>query len=545
MSILSRPVVGIELKDHLAQFVELVPNGSKTRLSAYNRMPLPEGLIVNGEIRDEANLIEALRPLFLKSNPKIGRIKKASLVLPSRLTFVHIFNFPSDFSIKEIQKALPLQAETIIPFSIEDVYWDFSVTKSANQNEQRVIFAAVSKEQADRYARVVQSLGVTPFLFGIELDALASALTAHLQGTELKLVIDLNALTSNFLLMQGSAPVYFFSSNEGMHYLFNELKNGFKINDAASIETWDQLLEKKTSQVIVQKFLEKRFRQGQKIIDQEVQALGLEAVSSVILTGEFSTLTGSLERAQTFFRGLSIEAGDPKHILTVDESRFIKRDEDFKDNKLYSVFFTHVIGVAQRALTYKDTTSVNLLPSSLRARVRNQKLSFMVISFVIVMALINLSVSGYFIYLNQVLNYNRHSLEVQKVNVERKLFGTRYQEIQTALTAFNQEVSTLTSIDSALFSVPATLDQILALMPEGVEVTQLSFEDANLTLELEGVASNREVLFELQKNLEDSPLISEAVLPISNYDQKANISFHLSLTLQFTQLPDYGISTAQ
>jgi len=544
MPIFNSSVVGIELKDHLAQFVELQARGSKTKMSSYNRIHLPKNLIVNGEIKDEQGLIDALATLFSNANPKIGKVKKAALILPSRLTFVHTFTFPSDFSVKEIRKSLPLQAETIIPFSIDDVYWDFSVSKSSGSGELSVVFAAISKEQADRYARVMQALGVTPFIFGIEMDALSSGLTGNLTGERLKLVIDLNALSSNYLLMNGNEVLSFFSSNEGMNSLLKELTGTEKEASKNYFQHWSDLLKKKENVNKMKKFVNRRFKQGQKIIEQD---LGDEAhlLSSVVLTGEFSTLSGSMDLAKMFFKEIAIEAGDPKNGLVVEESRFIKREDDFLENQLYSVFFTHCIGVAKRALVYKDSTTVNLLPSSLRSKVRNQQLSlFISIGLVLIMSA-SLGMASYMTYLHQILNYNRLSLEVQKVNVERKLFGTRYQEIQEALTIFNDEVAALSSIDAALFSVSSTLEEVMALVPAGVTVTKLGFEDANLILDLHGVADTRETLLELQNSFEDSLLIDESVLPISNYDQKSNISFQMNIRLNFTQLPDYGTSTTE
>lgn len=544
MQIISSSVVGIELKDHLAQFVELQPKGTKKRFSSYNRIHLPENLIVNGEIKDEEGLTAALGALFTNANPKIGKLKKAALVLPSRLTFVHTFTFPADFSVKEIRKSLPLQAETIIPFSIEDVYWDFSVSKISESGDQSVVFAAISKKQADRYARVLQSLGVTPFIFGIEMDALASAVRENLKGNQLKLVIDLNALSSNYLLMQGEEVISFFSSNEGMNSLLKEFTGKERSEDQHYFKHWSELLKKKENLAKMKKFVNRRFKQGQKIIEQELED-DSHLLSSVILTGEFSTLSGSMDLAKSFFTDVAIEAGDPKHSLEVDESQFVKREDDFLEDQLYSVFFTHCIGVAQRALVYKDATTVNLLPSSLRSKVRNQQLSVFISIGLVLMMSLNLGIGAYVTYLHQILNYNRLSLELQKENVERKLFGTRYQEIQEALTLFNDEVSTLSSIDAALFSVPSTLDEVVALLPLGVTVSKIGFEDANLTLDLHGVADTRETLLELQNNFQASNLIEEAVLPISNFDQKNDISFQMNIRLNFTQLPDYGTTSTQ
>ena len=465
-------------------------------------------------------------------------------MLPSRLTFSHVFSFPKDFSPKEIQKSLPLQAETIIPFAIDDVYWDFAVHESSNSEDpkQRIVFVAVSKEQADRYARVIQSLGVTPFLFGVEMDALSSAFDSNLTGNDVKLIVDLNSLVANYMLMRGKEILSYFSSNEGMDALFKDLSKGTKTSTVDYFSQWEELLKTPANQAKTKAFLTKRFKQADKILQKEIKDGEIVGIHSIILTGEFSILTGSLELAQSFFKDIQVIAGDPKQSLKVDESHFLKREDGFYNNKIYSVFFTHVIGIAKRALAYKQFSSVNILPTSLKSQVKDQKLSLAMSLFVSAMIVLNSLSAAYAIYLQQSLSYDRLNLEIQKESVEVKLFGTRFKEIQDALTLFNEEVSILTSIDVVLFSIPDTIDSVMALFPSGIEITQVSFEDASLTVDLEGVADTREALLELQNDLESSLLIEEALLPISNYDQKNDISFQMSLRLNFTQLPDYATS---
>ena len=132
------------------------------------------------------------------------------------------------------------------------------------------------------------------------------------------------------------------------------------------------------------------------------------------------------------------------------------------------------------------------------------------------------------------------SIEGEKKSLQQLIFGTRYQEIKNAITDFNSEVSALVSIQNSLFSVPALIDQVSDSLPSGVQISSLSFNDENLSIELSGTAKNRNILLELQNTLEKEPFVEELIAPRSNFDEKTNISFYLQLKLKFAELSQYG-----
>ena len=102
----------------------------------------------------------------------------------------------------------------------------------------------------------------------------------------------------------------------------------------------------------------------------------------------------------------------------------------------------------------------------------------------------------------------------------------------------------LEKINTALFSLPYLLQDIYKLMPEDVAITNYSFSDFDLAVVINGIAPTREKLLETQKNLENATFISEVIAPISNYDEKSQISFLIKIVLDFTQLKQYGYTGA-
>jgi hypothetical protein len=136
--------------------------------------------------------------------------------------------------------------------------------------------------------------------------------------------------------------------------------------------------------------------------------------------------------------------------------------------------------------------------------------------------------------------YLRIQSTAEKSSMQQLIYGTRYQEIKNAITDFNTEVSALMSVQNKLFSTPELLDSIFGAIPNGVTVSSLSFSNENLTVDMSGVAENRDLLLNTQKNLEALPFVEKLIAPLSNFDEKINISFMLKMNLKFTELKPYA-----
>ena len=131
-------------------------------------------------------------------------------------------------------------------------------------------------------------------------------------------------------------------------------------------------------------------------------------------------------------------------------------------------------------------------------------------------------------------------LESRKASIEQMVYGTRYEDIRSGITIFNAEIATLKMVDASLFSVNNTLEQIIEIIPPGIEVTFLQYSDADLWFEIVGVADSRETLLELKQSFEEATFISDVVAPISNFDAKEEISFTMKLNLNFSELTPYA-----
>lgn len=544
MKIFPKTLVSVDLHDHLVQFVELKTFRSKVSLESYNRMPLPAGLIEDGEIKNPAELKQVLIILFNTANPKAAKLRDLVLILPTKLTFIHIFKLPVNLSEKDLHELLPLEAENIIPFSMEDVYWDFTVLekskKGSKEPSQWVLFGAIQKNAADSYAGLFASLGITPVLFGIQPEALLFAMSPQLDASKNSFIIELGALSTNYLFTRGKTIRKYFSSNEGIDSFFHALAEKFHVSHDELLLNWEKNKSKPEFSTALQNFIERQYKQARIILSENLDS-GVKPIDSVYLTGEFSNLPHFYEQAKTTFSEYKVFVGDPKAQLIVNDKKFASNLEKKGGAVPYSIYFTNPIGLALRAFE-SLRAGVNLLPEALKLQFTYKKFSFLMGSLSVLMLMLSFISTTLLLILQQELYYERTNLEIEKSGIEGTLYGARYQEIQAALSQFNQEVSALSTIDQSLISVPLTLRIILDLIPRGITLTSIDFGDENLSINLNGIARSRGELIALQESLHSSEMVKEVNLPLSSFDQSYQISFSAEIVLDFSHLPFYASS---
>lgn len=518
-------VVGVDFHDGLLQLVEVRTKGKQLELLAFNRLEIPEGVLVDGRIKDEDQLKVAVTHLLQTATPHPVDGGRVALVLPSKHVFTHIFKFPSSFNLKDIRKALVFEMDTVIPFAIEDMIWDCYVLQGGGAklqgDSQSVFFSGIPKVVAEEYVHFLEPLGIRPRLFATHADTLTSALETDLT-TENSLVVEFDPYATNYLILKNKVLHYYLSVAEGSQWMEKGLKN------PSDPEFQKRLLN----------FIMERGQQAHKIMEEQEAVSQMGPINQVFLTGEYAHVAPFYDRLTAFFPAKKVLVGDPKHQLTIDNRLFWEQYQKKGGSIPYSVYFVDAIGVARQYL-FKRPGS-NLLPNRLKKEFFLEKMQWLMLFGTVLMTFISLITGSYLLVMHGNLVLDRDMLSIEKKHVENTLYGTRYQEIKAELTQFNNEISQLSQIDSTLYSVQSMLEQINATLPSGVRLTGYVYDDASLSLSITGIAGGREELLLLQEQLRALPFVKDILAPLSNYDEKQDVSFSLELQLSFSQLPTYG-----
>lgn len=544
MDLLGKKIIGMDIHDYSAEIVEISYAGKKATLESFNRTQIPEDVIVNGEITDEEKLRQILLDLLKDSNPKPVMTKNAAIIFPSSKVLTHIFTFPANLKEEEIRKAIPYEAETVIPFSFDDIYWDFTLLESElkekKHSTQYVFFACITKDVADKYARILEMSGLNPMVFGINAEALKYATLKQTKKDMSTMILDVGTLSVDYLLMKNGVIRSFFSSNESGHKLAAVLAQSLRVKEDEIVEKkeMDRLHALAESEQIV-KFIEHCYKRGQKIIEEYENESFREKIEEVILTGDFLNLPHFHAMAKKYFSGREVVIADPKVNLVINNKKFTKRVEGEKKSAPYSIYFAYAIGIALKGIL-KPNSGINLLPDKLKENLSRRRNHLLIAIAAILMCVFSVTIAISLLLRFYEMGFERRTLEIKKSSIQTIIFGSRYKQIYDEITAFNTEINDLSRIDKGLFSIPDTLHKIFGYIPEGIDIVSWNFSDNDLTFGFSGIADGRDALLKLQSNFEQCEFVSEVKSPISNFDAKQSISFSLLIKLNFTKLACYG-----
>ncbi|MBI2463618.1 pilus assembly protein PilM [Candidatus Peregrinibacteria bacterium] len=543
MNFFSKKIVGIDIHDYSIEVTELNMEKNRVFLESYNRSIIPDDIVHEGEIRKENELASLVSQALQNANPKPILTKNVAIVLPSEKVFTHIFTFPSTLSEEEVKKAIPFEAETIIPFNIQDIYWDYIVIEKEELDKKRnqyVLFTAILKEVANKYITVLETLNLSPTLFGIHAETLKYALWTLLGKGKTNIIIDVGTLSTNYLIIKNGKTKYFFSSNECGKKLITSLAMEFSTDEATLLDKKEKGIFDKKYISSIEHFIENNYKLAQNIITENENNKNIGQITDMYLTGEFLNLANFYELAKNYFPKQNIHIGDPKTGLNIDTTKFLsptKKQEIIP----YSIYFTNAVGIALNSLVQKN--SLNLMPDRLKQTISHKKNTLLIALSAIAITAISLFTSTVLGFKHQEMVFMRTNLEIEKSAIDKVLYGTRYQEIRDTITKFNEEVSTLREIDKRLISIPLIMDDIWNHVPKEINITSIQWKDDEMTVMVNGIANTRDALLETKKNFESDPFIEQVTAPISNYDQKSNISFQINLKLSTSKLPIYGSST--
>ena len=173
--------VGLEIGTSSLKVVELT-GGTPPKLEALALRPLPPGLVQDDQIVDPEGLAKELDALF-----KDAGISRRFVVtaVSNRLAITRNIHIPK-MPLKELEKAVPWEAERYIPFPLEEVAIDHYILDNpsdvADGSDVEVVIAAARLDMVTQLTEGLKKAGLEPTVIDIKPFALLRSLKASLQG---------------------------------------------------------------------------------------------------------------------------------------------------------------------------------------------------------------------------------------------------------------------------------------------------------------------------------------------------------------------------
>jgi len=163
-NISSRPI-GLDISDLSIKLVQLDKRREKIKIQALSKLNLAQGIIVNGEIKDKAELIKSIKKTI--SSPLYGKVSSEEVVacLPESKTFIKLIEIQK--SPNPLADVIGSEIEKHVPMNLNEIYYDWQIIKEL-ADEYFVLIGAAPKNIVNQYTAMLDEAKLSPIALEIE-----------------------------------------------------------------------------------------------------------------------------------------------------------------------------------------------------------------------------------------------------------------------------------------------------------------------------------------------------------------------------------------
>lgn len=195
---------GLDLSDRSIKVAQLRKKGGKISLHSYGRENIPEGLIVDGEIKNEKEVVKLVKKTLANAKPNPIRSKFVIYSIPEPKGFIRVVQIPRSKE-DDIEQIVRYEAEQLFPLDINDAYVDWQILSTSDDKTLKVIVAVVPRLLVDSYSSVAEEAGLKPVAAEIESIPITRSLINDRQSSKPVLVIDLGKDRTSFIIFKNPA----------------------------------------------------------------------------------------------------------------------------------------------------------------------------------------------------------------------------------------------------------------------------------------------------------------------------------------------------
>jgi type IV pilus assembly protein PilM len=243
-------MIGLDIGTRFIKAVVLEKSGEQFNLQAYACEPIQGNAFAEREIKDFEAVSHALKKvkLALKSKNKLVAIAVSGSTVLNKVVYMD-----AGQNDHELESQIELEADSLIPYPINEVYIDFEKISDSQttNNKVKVLLSAVLKELVDRRITLLGEVGYEAKIVDIEGYALGAAVASFYpsEAQNTTCCINIGASHLQMCAVKNGEVIYTKDHNFGMDALIQDLSMLFsqersqieqQLTDGTLPEIWKQ-----------------------------------------------------------------------------------------------------------------------------------------------------------------------------------------------------------------------------------------------------------------------------------------------------------------
>ena len=480
---------GLEISDTALRFAYF-----KDKAFHSEGLRLPPGIVENGEVKNQEQLVEALRNLRKQISADFHQRKLINVVatLSSARIYIKAFALPL-IEGENLEEAVRLNIKMISPIELSQAYSGWQpVDRNQSESKLEILTAFANKAFVDQTSGLLKEAGFFPI--AIETGALSLVRLLREQGVGFEpdkfyLLTSIDNRGLQFLIIRrGQLHFEYFNS-------WNDIQGDAK---EISWQDFEATVKRNLHQVL--NFYGSQWPEP--------------------LTGVFLLTNSFGEEVSKIIR--------ENFSLTVTELK-LKLDEPV-GRELFEV-----AGGALRAeMPRSKDLDINLLGITVQEEFRRwQIIDFLKFWELLAPSLLGILLAALVISYFSLVNL-RHSLENQSSFSMNEKRTEEISSFKSQIDEFNRSVSLVSSLQDSLKQKSPLLDKIGSLMSSGgLTLDRLHLQAGGLPAVLSGEAKSQDILLNFKNALAADPAFDSVNLPLNDIQPKNDgLTFTINFVLK-------------
>lgn len=515
----------INISDQSIKYGELSIFQNSLHLKKYGKEKIPEGAVVSGKIQKEDELVFILKKIKEKENLHFVRVS-----LPEEQMYLFTLSLPKIKNMN-IREMILMQLEEHIPLGASDCSFNFDILNEDDQNLY-IEVVAIANDILDSYISIFNKAGLTPLSFEIEAQAIARAIVPNKEDGPV-MIVDFGDSKTGVSIAKNGIILLTTTLSIGGLDLTNMVAKSFGISfeEAEDIKHKYGLNQAERSQNIFSAVLN-----GISVLKDELNKQSLywashnndEQIKHIILCGGDANLVGLSEYLELSMKMKVDNANVWVNILNLEN---IVPDISFEDSLSYAT----VIGLSLSDYSYNSRNIINILPEKDKKflLIEYWERFFTTFLFLSIIVLIWASILLFPSYLFSQTKENLANKTLELFNKQNPELIN--MDINKSIENINLKLNILNNGKADYNVSNKVLDNILSSRIDGITFSQILFNkkvSGDSLVEIHGFAKDRDSLRGFKNKLESNENFFSVDLPISNFLEKTDLNFTISLILK-------------
>lgn len=292
------PVVGIDISSTAVKVLQLGKVGNRYRVDRYAVEPLPQGAVVERDIRDTEAVGNAIRKAVKKAK---ANTKHAAVAVSGSAVITRSIQMDKGLDDEEMEERILIEGEQYIPYPMEEVSYDFKVLGDSPNTENMVdvLLAASRRTNVETRIEALEDAGLTAKVVDIEAYAIERAYqltkkktVEHVENSVVA-IIDIGATVTSLNVLRNGQVIYNREQLFGGNQLTEEIQGryGLSYQEAGLAKKQGSLPDDYETEILVP-FAEVITQQVGRALQFFFSASEFNEVNEIILAGGCASING-------------------------------------------------------------------------------------------------------------------------------------------------------------------------------------------------------------------------------------------------------------